>query len=250
MRRSRSTAGFLVALSVLGATASHAVAQQPYEIADGFRDSTHVAWADAQRRCVTTLRTGFAIPAADSTCDVVSVGALGTIGGLEWQVARYRRDVVIADSAFTDTLALDELALLGHAAGAADGHLVWHVVRDRAFEFLDTLEWVHTDGDVFLVLGLCLNGTGGCHEEYLRFVGGGWHALEQPFAKELQSRLPADHWLHKGRQLDLATLTGVWPVSAPGDANCCPSLEIVFSLRLIGDALTLLAAGPPRPASR
>jgi hypothetical protein len=126
--------------------------------------------------------------------------------------------------------------------------LGWRGRPTRAYEFLDTLRLVETSGDVFLALSLCLNGTGGCGDQYLRFDRGRWRPLTQPFARDLQARLPPEHWLHKGRQLDLETLSGVWPVSASGDGNCCPSLEMPFSLRLEGDALILRDSGPLRPA--
>ena len=239
-------AGLAVLVICLGARG--APAQQPWDPADGFRDSARVAWSDASARCVTILRTGFTIAATDSSCRVVNLVPLGTTGGLEWSVARYRRVVILADSFGTDTMDLDELVLFGRKPGAADVRLTWHTVRDRDFEFLDTLRWVPTSRGVFLDLLVCLNGTGGCGDQYLRFEGSGWRALSQPFAKELQARLPADHWLHKGRSLDLETLTGVWPVAAPGDGNCCPSLEIPFAVRLEGDALILLDAGPLRQA--
>jgi hypothetical protein len=246
--RVRFVLGILVGACGACGIASHAHAQRPYEIGEGLADSARVAWGAVQGCCLTVLQTGFVIPAADSTCRVVNVVPLGTVGGVEWHVARYRRHVFFADSALADTMDLDEMALFSRAPGAADGHLAWHVVRDRDVEFLDSLLLTRTQRDTFLELTICLNGTGGCGTEYLRFLGNRWHALSQPFAKALQARLPAGHWLHKGRQLDLASLTGVWPVAAPGDGNCCPSLEIPFAVRLAGDSLTLLSAGPLRPS--
>jgi len=80
-------------------------------------------------------------------------------------------------------------------------------------------------------------------------VSARWRALAQPFARDLQARLPPGHWLHKGRHLDLQTLSGIWPVAAPGDPNCCPSLELPFTLALLDDALVLREAGPLRPAA-
>jgi hypothetical protein len=135
------------------------------------------------------------------------------------------------------------------APGAPDALLAWHVVRDRDVEFLDTLRWIPTSRAAFLELRICLNGTGGCGSEYLRLAAGEWRAVAQPFARDLQARLPHDHGLHTGLRLDLETLTGVWPVAAPGDANCCPSLELPFTLRLAGDSLVLLNARPLRPAT-
>lgn len=228
--------------------AAGAAAQQPWEVADGFRDSASVAWTDARTRCATALRTGFVTAATDSSCRVVNLVPLGTVGGRAWHVARYRRVAILADSFVTDTMELDELALFARVAGAPDARLAWHLVRDREFEFLDTLRLVETSGDVFLVLSLCLNGTGGCGDQYLRFDRDRWRPVTQPFARDLQARLPPEHWLHKGRRLDLETLRGVWPVAAPGDGNCCPSLEMPFRLRLEVDALILRDSGPLRPA--
>jgi len=239
----------VLAVLVAGTIVPGAAAQRPYAVADGFADSVRVAWTTATTRCVTPLRTGFAIPAADSSCRVVGVTSLGSTGDLDWRLARYRRRVILADTGFADTMDLDELVLLARGRDAAAAHVAWHLVRDRDFEFLDTLVWVPTSHGLFLALGLCLNGTGGCGTEYLRWDGDRWRAIAQPFARDLQARLPPDHWLHKGRQLDLETLAGVWPVAAPGDANCCPSLELPFTLQLADDALTLRSAGPLRSES-
>jgi hypothetical protein len=113
------------AIVVLGTclVAAGAAAQQPWEVADGFRDSAQVAWTDAQTRCVTELRTGFVTPATDSSCRVVNLVPLGAVGMHEWHVARYRRVAILADSFVTDTMQLDELALFARVAGAPDARL-------------------------------------------------------------------------------------------------------------------------------
>jgi len=230
--------------------ATPTAAQQPYDVADGFRDSTTVMWPDVGTRCVTILRTGYIVAVTDSSCRVVSVRSLGTVDGREWLVTRYRRGAILPDPEEPDTMDLDELVLLTHEAGSVDAQLVWHTVRDRDFEFLDSLQWVPTSHGVFLDLRTCLNGTGGCGDEYLRYRDGRWRYVPQPFTKDLQARLPPGHWLHKGRRLDLETLTGVWPVAAPGDGNCCPSLELPYTLVLVGDTLALRDAGSLRPTER
>jgi hypothetical protein len=224
-------------------------AQGPHEIADGFRDPIVAPWSDLTGRCATAVRNPYVFPITRSVCRVVNLTPLGSVGGSEWSVVRYLREVIVTDTAVADTMPIDEFVLLSRARGADTGRAVWHLMRERTYEFLDTLKWTPTPVGVFLELRVCLNGTGGCHTEYLRFAGDHWRAVGQPFTRELRAQLPADHWLHKGRRLDLGTLTGVWPVSAPGDANCCPSLELPFRLLLDGDSLRLVDGGPLRRAS-
>lgn len=233
-------------LGVALATAASATAQQPREIRAGFRDTLTAAWADLLTRCVTPVDLATTASITRAVCQVRGATSLGSEGGTEWSVVRYLREVIVADTAWADTMPLDELVLVGRAPGADSARVVWHLVRERTFEFLDTLLWTPTARGTFLEVRICLNGTGGCSTEYLRFRDDAWRAVAQPFVRALQQRLPPDHRLHKGRRLDLATLDGVWPVAAPGDANCCPSFELPFRLELEGDSLRLVEAGPLR----
>jgi hypothetical protein len=58
--------------------------------------------------------------------------------------------------------------------------------------------------------------------------------------------------LHKGRELDLSSLTGIQPLLGPDDANCCPAGSIGFSVSLQGRAFVLEDASvdvpEPEPA--
>jgi hypothetical protein len=228
--------------------ASPALAQERGQIAEGGPDSARVGWSDATTRCVPAVATSYVTLVRHSDCTVEGVTALGVANGREWHVVRYLRELIVADSVWADTMPLDEMVLVSRAPDAADAQVTWRWTSDRRFQFLDTLRWIPTPRNVFLGLTVCLNGTGGCGEDYLRFDRGRWVVVAQPFGRDLQARLPPDHRLHKGRRLDLATLAGVWPVAGPGDANCCPRFEIPFRLRLDGDTLRLVDAGPLRPS--
>jgi hypothetical protein len=231
------------------AAAPGARAQQAGGLADGARDSLRLPWADVTTRCVTPGPTPYATPASGSACRVESVTALGAGQGRDWHLVRHVGELIVRDSAFTDTMPFDQLVLVGHAPGSADAEVAWRWASDRRIQFLDTAVAIPTSQGLLLELRVCLNGTGGCGYQYYRLAHGGWRPMVQAFLDDLSSRLPSGHSLHKGRTLDLATLSGVWPVAAPGDANCCPSFRIAFRLRLDGDTLRLVESGPLRRES-
>jgi hypothetical protein len=176
----------------------------------------------------------------------MSLTSLGSGGGRDWHVVRYLRELIVRDTTWGDTLSLDELVLAGRVPGAGEAEVVLHWSTDRREQFLDTVMAVPTAPGLLLELTVCVNGTGGCGQDYFRLASNRWRAVSQAFIADLVARLPAGHSLHKGRRLDLATLSGVWPVAAPGDPNCCPTYEIEFRLRLDGDTLRLVEAGPLR----
>jgi hypothetical protein len=222
------------------------VAAQARNVGDGFRDTVEASWTDLTTRCVTPIENPYTAPVARSACAVRGVTPLGVLDDREWSVVRYLRELIVADSAFADTMPLDELVLIARTPGAGRGRVAWHLARDRRDEFLASLTWHDTPRGAFLTLTLCLNGTGGCQDQYLRATSGRWHVVGQAFDADLQARLPAGHRLHKGRRLDLVTLRGSVPVATDLDGNCCPSFEIPFQVRLDGDTLRLESAGPLR----
>jgi len=239
----RHRVAFAVAFLALAAPAR---AQDPGNLADGARDSLRVTWADLTSRCVTPVANPYVTPVRRSECRVASVTPLGRGDGRDWHVVRYLRELIVQDTAWADTMPLDELVLAGRAPGAADAEVVLHWTSDRRALFLDTVVALPTAQGLLMELTVCLNGTGGCAQDYLRLAAGRWRTVIQAYVTALHARLPAEHSLHKGRQLDLATLRGVWPVAAPGDPNCCPSFEIAFQVRLDGDTMRLVEAGPLR----
>ena len=216
----------------------------------GVITSLPVVWSELTRNCHTPpARTGV----ADSIvrrCHEVTMSTLGETADSVWAVVRYRDTVVTLlrtpSGDFPDTIIYDDVILAGRRAADPRGVIRWHGRRDRSIEFLDAALWRSTPHGTFLEIVFCLNGTGGCAMEYLHHRAGRWRPITQPFITQLQGRLPASYSLHKGQRVDLATLSGIWPVAQRGDGNCCPSYEISFQLRLRGDSLELLSTGPLR----
>jgi hypothetical protein len=76
--------------------------------------------------------------------------------------------------------------------------------------------------------------------------------VEQPFLSSLAALAPENWALHKGREIDLRSLSGEQPLLGPDDPNSSPSGMIRFSLSLNGRALELVDATvdvpePPSP---
>ena len=118
---------------------------------------------------------------------------------------------------------------------------LWHLTRIQAYEFLERVESVESNGGTPVSYLTCLNGTGGCTQHFL-FGQGTWEVVAQPYLRVLEELLPQDWSLHKGRLIDLDTLRGTQPITRPGDANCCPSGMIEFVVELSDGALHLVSA--------
>lgn len=220
---------------------------RPYKISDGFLDRVAFPSASISSECATPL-----IPTAPEytkslQCSVVNVSIIDTSGGVQWGLARYRRLAVDSYEDFTDTLDFDELVLFEQHPSADSVALLWHVIRARQYEFITDADWTRRDKNFLLRITLCLNGTGGCSEAFLLRSPSGWSVVEMAFLDEMKKYFPEGYRIHKGRRLDLRTLSGVQPIAAPGDGNCCPSGLVEFSLDLVGSTLHLRSAKVIKP---
>jgi hypothetical protein len=94
-------------------------------------------------------------------------------------------------------------------------------------------------GDDGALLGVlsCVNGTGGCGQEFLLRDARGWRPVREPWLRQLPDTLEGEFW--KGTYTSPLTLQGEAGLYAPNDANCCPSRILYYRLRLEGDALVL-----------
>lgn len=94
------------------------------------------------------------------------------------------------------------------------------------------------DGSAFVGITYCINGTGGCWQEYLSRRRGRWFTITEAWRRQLPA-LPGGR-VGKGEGVDLATLVGRYGFYADDDANCCPSRELLIHLVLRRDSLFLV----------
>jgi hypothetical protein len=240
MRHFRTLVGIF---AFSGGLVSAAGAQvDPNDPREGFLSGVSAPWDRVDTDCMTELQIRTTAPVHGIECSVVSRQSMGQAQGWEWHVVRYLRHAMVAYDEFDDSLSIDELVLLARRPGADTASLRWHIRSVREFDFLMDPVWADTDDGVFLELSVCLNGTGGCREEYMRLINGRWRVLKQEFLDSLRARVPEGYRMHHGRRLDLQTMRGVQWISKPEDPNCCPSGRLDFRVRLEGERLRLLEA--------
>ncbi len=240
MRHSRTLIGIFALSGGLVSTAGAQV--DPNDPREGFLSLVSAPWDRVDTDCLTEMQIQTTVRVHGVECAVVDRQEMGRAQGWEWHVVRYLRHAIVAYDEFDDSLSIDELVLLARRPGADTASLRWHIRSVREFNFLMDPLWVDTDDGVFLELSICLNGTGGCREEYMRLVNGRWSVLEQDFLDALRARVPEGYRMHHGRRLDLKTMRGVQWISKPEDPNCCPSGRLDFRVRLEGGRLRLLEA--------
>lgn len=187
---------------------------------------------DPFARCSTEPGEGTEI-----ACDVVEALDLQT--PVEAWLLRYRRTAEVPEGNAIAVVEIDELALIEAAGGGY--RVVWRLPVDLRFERLATGAIAQLGSATVIAYAVCMQGTGGCEERFLMYDGG-WTLLAQPFVDRLAALAPEGWSLHKGRHVDLASLTGVQPLAGPEDPNCCPSGSIRFSLALEGASLVLVDA--------
>lgn len=191
-------------------------------------------------------------PAGDSLvsirCEVVDYRRAGGTPPGSWYVARYRWTSVFTaeDSSrgpeARDT-ATEEEVVLFEAPGPDRARATWHA----RFETGEYAAWrsitpeiapAGADGALLLSVTSCVNGTGGCGQDFLqRHPDGRWFPVWQVWLDQLP---PGSYGriLH-GVRIDPATLRGVAGFYGPLDPNCCPSEELLVTLALHGDSLVL-----------
>lgn len=202
----------------------------------------------AAERCLTPLTVNPRAPVRQATCTVEDLRSLGDGGGGRWYVARYRRSAIVDWGEPADSMEWDEVVLLNAVPERGLLLATWHIRTERAIEFLNDVQATLRSEGLLIEVLICLNGTGGCAREYLLDSGSGLEYVHMPFAADLQARLTDGQRLHKGMTLDRESLRGTWPVSRPGDANCCPSLLYEYTIRLEGTDMVLVSASLRSPS--
>ena len=174
-------------------------------------------------------------------CEIFSYQSVG-----EWTIARYRWTSQFtpedASGGARDTIIEEEEVLLResvvrqvqpvwHERFETGAYAVWRSVTPEITEA--------TQGTTLLSVMHCLNGTGGCGQEFLaRHSGGRWAAVKQDWLDQLPPGFAGR--IRHGARIDPKTLGGEAGFYNDRDPNCCPSERLVFRLALRGDALVLI----------
>lgn len=176
-------------------------------------------------------------------CDVVE--RKDTAPG--WVTFRYRwtsgfaPDDAAQFSAARNTVTEDEVVLL---TVARSGRLrpVWHARYQSDYRGVFrsvTPELVVKRSTTLLSVQSCINGTGGCMQEFIqRGADGRWRPLKQLWLQQLPAGLAQR--IRKGARIEPGTLKSEVGLYRERDPNCCPSDMLHVDLAIRGDALVLV----------
>jgi hypothetical protein len=182
-----------------------------------------------------------------SSCRVDSLSPVDSLRQPHWMTAHYHWISVYSaeDSSrgagARDTLAEEEVVLF---RSPSSGSLipVWHQrfeTGDYAIWRSVTPELARARGGTLLSVMQCVNGTGGCSQEFLlRHPDGRWFPVWQEWLDQLPRGFKA-RILH-GARIDPRTLRGEAGLYGGRDPNCCPSQNLIVYLTVRGDSLVLL----------
>jgi hypothetical protein len=179
-------------------------------------------------------------------CEVVRYRALRTGSKSGWFSAEYRwvslftaEDTTRGSSA-RDTVAEDEVVLF---AAAETGRVrpVWHERFETGRHALwrsVTPEIAKFGAAILLSIQHCVNGTGGCSQDFLRrSQSGKWSSVRQVWVDQLPGDLTGR--VQHGMRIDVRELRGEGGLYGSRDPNCCPSELLRVQLGLRGDSLVL-----------
>jgi hypothetical protein len=184
----------------------------------------------------------------ETRCEVASFEPLAGSAAARWTAARYRWTSLFSaeDSArgadARDTVSEEEIVLFD-SSNPTELRPVWHdrfetggyaIWRDIVPEIV-----VSAGGTTLLSVMWCVNGTGGCSQEFLHLhADGRWFPVWQNWLDELPPGFI--HRIRHGVRIDPTTLRGEAGFYGERDANCCPAERLVVNLALRRDALVLL----------
>jgi hypothetical protein len=178
-------------------------------------------------------------------CEVAHFAAHTVPDQGEWITAKYRwTSVFTAEDPKrgpTDTVTEEE-AVVFDSPRPGWVRAVWH----QRYETGNFAVWASitpelaspAERTILLSMMNCVNGTGGCAQEFLlRHANGRWAAVKQAWLDQVPKNI-SGRMLH-GFHIEPATLRGEAAVYRERDPNCCPSQLLKFELALRGDALML-----------
>jgi hypothetical protein len=112
----------------------------------------------------------------------------------------------------------------------------------------DGVAMTAVNGERVLEIVYCLNGTGGCGQEFFAWRKNALVPLATNYRDAFNRKLPRGMTTYKSPDLDLKTMTirgGGWRDGK--DSNCCPSIIMKCKVSLIGDKAQLAACRIANP---
>ena len=181
-------------------------------------------------------------------CEVVPDKPLDSLLPGGWMTSRYRWTSVFTaeDTARGpdghDTVTEEEIVLFEPSA-PGQFRAVWHARFDTGPYAIWTsvspeIAQPSESGTLLSVMS-CVNGTGGCSQEFLqRHLDGRWFPVWQDWLGQLPQGFLGRIW--HGVRIDPRTLKGEAGFYGEHDPNCCPSQRLLVQLELRGDSLVLV----------
>jgi hypothetical protein len=118
------------------------------------------------------------------------------------------------------------------AKGSSVVRPLFAVQDDEAHVQLEPLRILTVGSATIIESRVCMPDTGECGRELATWSGDTVEMIQDRTVADLRSRLPRGYDLKLNPAIDLTSLTGTGKAWATGDADCCPSAAIEFTLKL------------------
>lgn len=172
-------------------------------------------------------------------CEPIGRSAVGSIGHRQFQLVRYKRTVVNSLRETRIESTLDQVLVI-ELAREGWARPIWSDFVNTELATIDGANVIDTPNGAFLDVRYCWNGTGGCVQLTLIERGGKWARLRRDSTwAAVYEKLPTGYRPAKSEPIDFRALRWTQSLAAPGDANCCPSGYILFTLDVRDDLLTV-----------
>lgn len=109
---------------------------------------------------------------------------------------------------------------------------LYAVQDDEAHVRLEPIRLWTVGGASVIESRVCMTATGECGRELATWSDGHVDAIDNHTVADLRGKLPSGYEIKMNPELDLAAMSGSGKAWAKGDADCCPSAAIEFTLRL------------------
>ena len=264
--RGGATALFAGAILSIASTGSPALAQQATLERPAMGALAHAPTVPAARAVsacpelvggdLDELEASIPRDSARRTCRVAAVNTLASADGSSWRLVRYETTYIYPDDSIKrqsfprDTADTSEvLDVVLYSVGRDSVWTPeWHAWAERRITRDVLVDVAAHEGAALVSVNACVNGTGGCDQHFLVRRAHRWLGVTERYYQELERHFGKNvFW--KGVAVDVRTLRGTVALYSPGDANCCPSRELLLSLTFHDNELRVRAASS-RAAAR